>query len=120
MARDKIVIEETRNYVRRELDGESSGHGWWHIHRVVTTALAIAREEKADETIVCLAALLHDIADYKIHGGDCDIGPKVARVWLERQGMDEERIRHVCKIIEDLSFKGAGTESPMETLEGKI
>ncbi|MGE4351552.1 MAG: HD domain-containing protein, partial [Bdellovibrionales bacterium] len=43
-----------------------------------------------------------------------------SRVWLERQGMDEERIRHVCKIIEDLSFKGAGTESPMETLEGKI
>lgn len=120
MDKDKTIIEETKNYVRRELEGESSGHDWWHIHRVVNNALAIAHEEKADETIVCLAALLHDIADYKMHEGDCDIGPKVARAWLEKQGMDEPRIAHVCKIIEDLSFKGAGTESPMDTLEGKI
>lgn len=120
MAKDSEIVEQTTAYVRRELEGESSGHDWWHIHRVVNNALAIAREEKADETIVCLAALLHDIADYKMHDGDCDVGPKVARAWLEKQGMDEGRIGHVCKIIKDLSFKGAGTESPMDTLEGKV
>ncbi len=32
--------------------------------------------------IVELAALLHDIADWKSHGGDTTIGPRMAREWL--------------------------------------
>lgn len=120
MTDNKEIIEQTTDYVRHELEGEVSGHDWWHIHRVVNNALTIAKEEKADETIVCLASLLHDIADYKMHDGDCDIGPRIARDWLEKQGLDEEYIQHTCDIIKDISFKGAKTESPMRTLEGKI
>lgn len=120
MTSDKEIVEQTKGYVRQELEGESSGHDWWHIHRVYNNALTIAQTERADEPIVSLAALLHDIADYKLHDGDCDIGPKVARAWLERQGMDEPRITHVCKIIKDMSFKGAETASTMNTIEGKI
>jgi uncharacterized protein len=43
----------------------------------------IASEEKCDITTVQLAALLHDIADSKFHGGDETIGPKTARTFLE-------------------------------------
>jgi uncharacterized protein len=42
----------------------------------------IASEEKCDITTVQLAALLHDIADSKFHGGDETIGPKTARTFL--------------------------------------
>ena len=39
-------------------------------------ALAIGRGEGADLYIVELAALLHDIADWKFHGGDDRLGPQ--------------------------------------------
>jgi uncharacterized protein len=45
--------------------------------------ILIASEEKCDITTVQLAALLHDIADSKFHGGDETIGPKTARTFLE-------------------------------------
>jgi uncharacterized protein len=67
-----------------------------------------------------LAALLHDIADYKFHGGAATIGPKTARAWLEKLGVDHAVVDHVCEIIQDLSFKGAGTTTPTRTREGMV
>jgi uncharacterized protein len=68
---DQKTIENTVNYVKKELGGESSGHDWWHILRVRNNALRIASNEKgSDLFIVELAALLHDIADWKFHDGN--------------------------------------------------
>lgn len=113
-------VSATEAYVRSELEGEGSGHDWWHIERVRQNALRIAREESVDVTVVELAALLHDIADHKFHGGDEDIGPQTARRWLESLDVDQPLIAHVCGIIRDISFKGAGVSSPMRTLEGMV
>ena len=46
-----------------------------------------------------LAALLHDIADSKFHGGDETVGPKTARTFLESQNVSEDIILHVIAII---------------------
>jgi uncharacterized protein len=102
------------------MEGEPSGHDWWHVHRVWKSALAIAREEGADGFVVELAALLHDLSDRKLNGGDLTLGPRVAREWLEAQGVDAETVEHVAEIIADLSFKGAGVPTPMRTLEGQV
>lgn len=102
------------------LSGEGSGHDWWHILRVWNNAKTIAAREQADLFIVELAALLHDIGDHKFHNGDETVGPRMARAWLEQQAVPEETIVHVCSIIQQLSFKGAGTSSHMPTLEGQI
>ncbi|MDR9416048.1 MAG: phosphohydrolase, partial [Gracilimonas sp.] len=77
------ILTITENHVRQQLEGEGSGHDWWHIHRVRNTALKLGKKEQADLFIVELAALLHDIADHKFHGGDDEIGPATARNWLE-------------------------------------
>ena len=79
-----------------------------------------AEEKDVDYFVVELAALLHDIADWKFHGGDEDAGPKAARQWLEEQGVNGEIIAHIGEIIKDLSFKGAGVKSQMKTKEGMI
>jgi uncharacterized protein len=79
----------------------------------------IAREEKADLFVVELAALLHDVADWKFAGGDHDAGPRAAREWLMSQGVPSATIEHVADIIASLSFKGAGVETPMKTMEGQ-
>ena len=116
------IITKTASFVRDSLEGEGSGHDWWHIQRVWNTGKYIGTQttEKADIFIIELAALLHDIADHKFHDGDTTIGPKVARDWLESISVQEIAIKHVCEIIQDLSFKGAEVATPMKTLEGKI
>lgn len=115
------IIQKTEGFVKEKLSGEGSGHDWWHVYRVWELAKHIAKEEQgADLFIVELTALLHDIADWKFHGGDDLAGPRVAREWLEKSGVKEKDIQHVCKIVEHISFKGAGVESKIQTLEGKI
>lgn len=113
-------IAKTAEYVKNSLEGEGSGHDWWHIYRVWKNAQSLSEGEAVDTLVVELAALLHDIADHKFHQGDLTIGPAVARRWLEGLGVEEDTISHVAEIIRDISFKGAGVETPMRTTEGKI
>ena len=113
------ILTATATHVRETLAGDSSGHDWWHIDRVRRNALLVAREEGADLFVTELAALLHDIADWKFHGGDDTAGPRAAREWLVRCEADPALIEHVCEIIATLSFKGAGVATEMQTLEGR-
>lgn len=114
------IIAETAEHVRALMAGESSGHDWQHIQRVRQTALGIARQEGADLAVVELAALLHDVADWKFAGGDASAAPQAARQWLAARGADAAIIDHVAAIVGSLSFKGAGVSTPMATLEGQI
>lgn len=114
------IIENTVKYAREKLRGESSGHDWWHVYRVWKMAKNIGQKEKADMFVIELAALLHDIADYKMHGGDDTVGPKLAKEWLEKQEVNEKIIAHICAIIKEASFKGAKVRTKINTLEGKV
>jgi uncharacterized protein len=69
--------------------------------------------------VVELAALVHDIADWKFHGGDDAIGPRQAEQLLRQEGASEEVIDQVVDIVATISFKGAGVRTEMKTLEGK-
>ena len=114
-------IDQTAAHVKAEQSGEGSGHDWWHTYRVWKNAQHIAQHEKGGDLFVIeMAALLHDIADHKFHNGDLEIGPKVARKWLESLQVPEQVILHICEIIGSLSYKGAKVKSPMRTLEGRI
>jgi len=114
------IIKRTADYVKSRLSGEGSGHDWWHIYRVWKTAIEICKKEGADLFVVQLAALLHDIADWKFHAGDYSVGPKLAREWLEKLDADENVISHVCEIIKEVSFKGAGVKSEIKTKESMV
>jgi uncharacterized protein len=116
---DTEVVRQTTAHVRALLADEGSGHDWFHVERVRNVAMSIAREEGADAFVVELAALLHDVADWKFAGGDHDAGPRAAREWLSSLGVDPAAMDHVASIIAGLSFKGAGVETPMSTIEGK-
>jgi uncharacterized protein len=116
----QTILNETENYVKQLLSGEGSGHDWWHILRVWNNAKTIAAAEDADLFIVELAALLHDIGDHKFHNGDETVGPRMAADWLTQLKVPAKTIDHICNIISELSFKGAGTTSEMSTQEGRI
>jgi uncharacterized protein len=117
---EPTVIARIADEVERKLGGESSGHDWWHIHRVWKMAEHIANNTSANPLVVQLAALLHDIADWKFHDGDEAVGPHFARSLLIRYSLPDEIIDAVCAIIPEVSFKGAGVASEPSTLEGKI
>ena len=101
-----LIISNTVDFVKSTLKNAEGGHDWFHIERVYKNAKLIAKGEKADDLIVTLGALLHDIADSKFHNGDETVGPKVATEFLRNQDVSEEIIAHVVKIIENISFKG--------------
>jgi uncharacterized protein len=116
----KQLLENTVAHVKKAMGGESSGHDWWHAYRVWRMGIHLAEMEKADSAVVQLGALLHDIADWKFHGGDLAAGPKAAREWLASQHAPSDIIEHVCQIIGQLSFKGAGVPTNMPTIEGRV
>jgi len=121
MHHDESIIQQTIVFVHNRLEKESSGHDWWHAERVWKNALYICRfEPAADMLTVQLAALLHDIADWKFHDGDSEVGPRVAREFLSQHHIDTAVIDHVCEIMRTMSFKGEGVPAPMSTIEGKI
>jgi uncharacterized protein len=114
------LILRTADHVRTVLSGEGSGHDWWHTYRVWRTAQRIGQSERVDLLVVELSALVHDIADWKAHGGDSAVGPQVARTWLVSLGVDGNVVEHVCGIVAEISFKGAGVAQPELSQEGKV
>jgi uncharacterized protein len=113
------IIERVAERVKAKFLAESSGHDWHHIRRVWLLARQIAAREGADQEVVELAALLHDIADWKFHGGDDSKGPQEAERLLKEEGASQALIDQVVEIVATVSFKGAGVASVMKTLEGK-
>lgn len=114
------IIDRIGAEIQARFKNESSGHDWWHIHQVWQMAILIGKAEGGDMHVIELAALLHDVADWKFYDGNDTMGPRVARSMMDHYGIPADVIDHVCEIIATLSFKGAGVPTPMRTLEGKI
>jgi uncharacterized protein len=114
----QLMIEQTEEFVKRQLANESSGHDWYHIYRVQKLSENIAEQEGADPFICVMAALLHDLADEKIAGSE-EAGLNNVKQWLESLHVEQEDSIHILSIISTMSFKG-GNQSPMLTIEGKV
>jgi uncharacterized protein len=113
------IIRQTESFVKQTLATDATGHDWHHVFRVRRNAVLIAQAETADRLIVELAALLHDIADWKFHDGDDMAGPRTARHFLEQLNVPAPIIEEVVQIIERLSFKGANVAAEPLSLAGQ-
>jgi uncharacterized protein len=112
------ILAAARAHVRQRLAHDSSGHDWWHIDRVVRLARRLAEEEGADVFLCELAALTHDLVDWKLNPDEAQALADL-RGWLAEQGVDAATTAAVLEMITHLSFKGGG-QPPMPTLEGQI
>ncbi|WP_167610022.1 HD domain-containing protein [Maribellus sediminis] len=115
--RQKQLLKATEDYIKAYFENEGSGHDWWHIYRVKKVALQIAKTEGGDIFHIELAALLHDLDDWKLNGGS-----KVSKTfeWLSKMDVSEQDIEKVLEIIHEVSYKGAGVPTPASSLEAKI
>lgn len=114
----EALLSATENFVKSVLDGDSSGHDWWHIFRVRTLALTIAKSENADLFLVELAALLHDVDDWKLAGNKKE--ENKVRNWLQSCGVEYQITEQICTIIDGVSFKGAGVNTSTNNLECRV
>ena len=113
------LVERVAEYIKTRFLSESSGHDWHHIHRVWRLARQIAVQEGANQEVVELGALVHDIADWKFHGGDEGVGPREAERLLVQEGAPHALITAVVDIVATISFKGAGVRTEMQSIEGQ-
>jgi len=117
---EQKIIASVVHEVKEKLKDQESGHDWFHVLRVWNNARLMAKGEEVDLFVVELAAILHDIADWKFYDGDESVGPKAARLIMESHHVDSSVIEHVCEVIATMSYKGAGVPTSMRTKEGEV
>lgn len=106
------VIAQVAGAVEAQLKHEGSGHDWQHVYRVWQTAQKLAEVEGADATIVSLAALLHDVDDYKVSGEEAERTLPNARRILAEAGVAQD--------VQDKVFAVVGSVGFRKTLDGKV
>uniref|UniRef100_UPI003217F80F HD domain-containing protein n=1 Tax=uncultured Draconibacterium sp. TaxID=1573823 RepID=UPI003217F80F len=115
--RQKEILSQTENFIKQQFTGEGSGHDWWHMFRVRNLALKISKQEGGDVFIVEMAALLHDLDDWKLRNSNEN---SETERWLESLNLKESNAKKILEIIEQVSFKGAGVETKAVSLEAQI
>lgn len=66
-----------------------------------------------------LAALMHDVKDWK-DSGSVEAGPRAVERWLKRQGAGSALAKRVADVIREVSFKGAGVATQVHSPEAAI
>jgi uncharacterized protein len=93
---------------RRRAEGREPAHDFFHVERVVSAGRAIARAERADEGVVAVAALLHELFSYP--KGDPrspesgDVCAEHARALLVERAATPAMVARVCEAIRDHAF----------------
>lgn len=113
------LVQKTADYVKLKLYNEPTGHDWYHVERVWRTARGLQAEEGGDLELLELAALLHDLGDYKHYDLDQSKGFLVLRAMMDILGIEEEREEKIITIVDEAQYNGTETQVP-QTIEGKI
>ena len=115
--RQKELLFQTEKYIKQHFAGEGTGHDWWHISRVRNLSKQISKEEGGNNFIIEMAALLHDLDDWKLIDHEDNAR---AKAWLKKMDISETNALKILEIIEQVSFKGAGVETKATSIEAKI
>lgn len=111
------IIEKAKDYAAKLLGGNCGGHDLQHTLRVYNNALAIAKTEPdADLFIVSIAALLHDVDDYKLFN---TTDYRNARTFLKENEIPEQQEQQIITTIDSVSFSKNRDRKPL-TVEGQI
>ncbi|KAG7036603.1 ypgQ [Cucurbita argyrosperma subsp. argyrosperma] len=107
MAR-RETVKKAEELVEMAMGGNDASHDPSHVWRVRDLALSLAEEEglssKTDSMeIVELAALLHDIGDYKYLRDPSE--EKVVEDFLEEEGIEDNKKQKILAIIKGMGFK---------------
>lgn len=98
--KEEEILEKVRNYVKKILQEEATGHDWYHLQRVEQNAQKINKEEQADCFFISMIAFLHDLYDHKFYQGKAEEKLeetlKGLAVWEEIPPEKRNNIIHSC------------------------
>lgn len=124
------LIKAVEEYVRADLENVDCSHDWNHINRVRSNALKILRSENAegrfintDVLVIELAALMHDVGDFK-YTKDHSAGPRMVKEFLSSHigpNLTASQAENVAQIVGNISFRhelshGMASNLPEELL----
>ena len=115
----KEIIQRTEKYISSEFCSEGSGHDWYHIDRVRKMSLTIGEKETCNLFVVEMAALLHDLDDWKLTDSASPALSKTEK-WLAEVEIEADLKAKIIGIIDEVSFKGAGVDTPVSSVEAAV
>lgn len=115
------IISVVKEYVKNECYNDSTGHDWWHIQRVYNNAMLINKKEDADEFIITIIVLMHDLYDHKFYNGN--IEEKLSETLKELDiynYISRNDIENIIYSCANLGFSANIAEQKELSVEGKI
>ena len=105
------LVRAVRCEARRLMAAGRGSHGFDHVERVLALALRLGAESAADEQVLALAALLHDVGRAQedgAAGATCHAatGATMAREILLRHGADARCARRVADCVRSHRYRG--------------
>ena len=117
----KEILKQTEIYIRELFQTDSTGHDWWHVYRVWQVAKTIAAHEAgADMFVVEMAALLHDLGDYKLAQNGEETAAQAIEQYLEKFSLASTIVDAIITVVDKVSFsKNVGKQEKI-SLEAQI
>ena len=115
------VLNIIKEYVKNKCIKEYSGHDYYHIKRVYNTSMLINKQEKADEFIIGIIALMHDIYDHKFFKGNVE--NQIVETLKElkvNEYFTKEELNNIAYSCSNLSFSSNIKEKKLLSKEGQI
>lgn len=115
------IISIVKKYVKNKCHNDSTGHDWWHIQRVYNNAMLINKKEKADEFVITIIVLMHDLYDHKFYDGN--IEGKLEETLKELNVynyISKDDIENIIYSCANLGFSSNIAERKEFSIEGKI
>ena len=115
-----MLFEQVLSDVQNLLNEDNSGHGADHVERVYHLSMKLAKDEKVNKDVVALAALLHDVDDYKLFGEENAKNLTNAKKIMQQNGVDELISAQVCDIIANMGYSKCLQGIRPKTKEGML
>lgn len=100
-------VKNAEKLVEETMRGRDASHDAAHAYRVRDLALSLAKEEGLDDhrlEIVEIAALLHDIGDYK-YTKDLVEDTTIVEKFLKAEALEDSKREAILSIIKGMGFK---------------
>lgn len=116
---DAALWERLVKHASARAQNTEPAHDFFHVERVMTNAVTIARAEQADEAIVAVAALLHELFTLpKSHPDSSKAGDfcaEHARELLVAEGAPASLVEPACAAIRDHAFSKGVVPDALES-----
>lgn len=115
------ILNKIRKYVQEVCENDSTGHDWYHIQRVYNNAMLINKKEQANEFVLSVIVLMHDLYDYKFYKGNIEQKIEETLKQLKvHEYLSKNDILNIIYNCANLGFSSNIQEKKELSKEGKI